>query len=56
METYVVSALRYRPQNFEEVLEQQHITQTLENAIEKINQDGQNVGNSPAWPTGDAGF
>ena len=35
METYVVSALRYRPQNFEEVLGQQHITQTLENAIEK---------------------
>lgn len=28
----------------------------MENAIIKINQDGQNVGNSPAWPTGDAGF
>ena len=28
----------------------------MENAIKKINQDGQNVGNSPAWPTGDAGF
>ena len=35
METYVVSALRYRPQNFKEVLGQQAITQTLENAIEK---------------------
>tara|TARA_B110000003_G_scaffold161697_1_gene161754 strand:- start:3145 stop:4545 length:1401 start_codon:yes stop_codon:yes gene_type:complete len=28
----------------------------MEHAIAKINRDGQNVGNSPAWPTGDAGF
>lgn len=35
METFVVSALKYRPQTFEEVVGQQAITQTLENAIEK---------------------
>jgi 4-aminobutyrate aminotransferase-like enzyme len=28
----------------------------MENAIEKIEREGQSVGNSPAWPTGDAGF
>jgi hypothetical protein len=28
----------------------------MEAAIAKIDRDGQNVGNSPAWPTGDAGF
>lgn len=28
----------------------------MENAIAKIEQEGQSVGNSPAWPTGDAGF
>ena len=28
----------------------------MEHAIAKIDRDGQNVGNSPAWPTGDAGF
>ena len=35
METYIVSALKYRPQTFEEVVGQKSITQTLENAIEK---------------------
>ena len=35
METYVVSALKYRPLTFDEVVGQQAITQTLENAIEK---------------------
>ena len=35
METYVVSALKYRPQSFEEVVGQKAITQTLENAIDK---------------------
>ena len=35
METYVVSALKYRPQSFEEVVGQNSITQTLENAIDK---------------------
>lgn len=35
METYIVSALKYRPQTFEEVVGQSAITQTLENAIEK---------------------
>jgi len=35
METYIVSALKYRPQSFEEVVGQQAITKTLENAIEK---------------------
>jgi DNA polymerase-3 subunit gamma/tau len=35
METYIVSALKYRPQTFEEVVGQKSITQTLENAIKK---------------------
>ena len=35
METYVVSALRYRPQSFKEVVGQKAITQTLENAIDQ---------------------
>ena len=35
METYQVSALRYRPQTFEEVVGQQAITQTLKNAVEQ---------------------
>ncbi|MGB2164648.1 MAG: DNA polymerase III subunit gamma/tau, partial [Flavobacteriaceae bacterium] len=35
METYIVSALKYRPQTFEEVVGQKAITQTLENAIQK---------------------
>ena len=35
MQTYVVSALKYRPQSFEEVVGQKSITQTLENAIDK---------------------
>jgi DNA polymerase-3 subunit gamma/tau len=35
METFVVSALKYRPKTFEEVVGQKAITQTLENAIEK---------------------
>ena len=34
MENYIVSALKYRPQTFEEVVGQKAITQTLENAIE----------------------
>jgi DNA polymerase-3 subunit gamma/tau len=33
MESYVVSARKYRPQGFEEVVGQDHITTTLENAI-----------------------
>ena len=35
MEAFVVSALKYRPQHFADVLGQQVITQTLENAIDK---------------------
>ena len=35
METYIVSALKYRPQTFGEVVGQKTITKTLENAIEK---------------------
>ena len=35
METYIVSALKYRPQTFQEVVGQKNITETLENAIEK---------------------
>ena len=35
METYVVSALKYRPLTFDEVVGQKAIIQTLENAIEK---------------------
>jgi len=34
MEAFTVSALKYRPTNFEEVVGQQAITQTLQNAIE----------------------
>ncbi len=37
METFVVSALKYRPQTFEEVVGQKAITQTLDNATAKIN-------------------
>ena len=37
METYVVSALKYRPKSFSEVIGQYSITKTLENSI-KINQ------------------
>jgi len=33
MERYIVSARKYRPQTFESVVGQQHITNTLENAI-----------------------
>ena len=32
---YVVSALKYRPQTFDEVVGQKGVTQTLENAIDK---------------------
>ncbi|MEL0255571.1 MAG: DNA polymerase III subunit gamma/tau, partial [Burkholderiaceae bacterium] len=35
MEPYVVSALKYRPQHFNDVVGQQAITKTLENAIAK---------------------
>ena len=35
MEPFVVSALKYRPQRFEDVVGQESITQTLENAIAK---------------------
>jgi DNA polymerase-3 subunit gamma/tau len=35
MEHYLVSARKYRPQTFEDVVGQQHITNTLENAIRK---------------------
>ena len=35
MENFVVSALKYRPQQFKDVVGQQAITQTLENAITK---------------------
>ena len=35
MENFVVSALKYRPQHFTDVVGQQAITHTLENAIEK---------------------
>jgi DNA polymerase-3 subunit gamma/tau len=35
VETFVVSALKYRPQRFEDVVGQKSITQTLENAIAK---------------------
>ncbi|MDT8346903.1 MAG: ATP-binding protein, partial [Flavobacteriaceae bacterium] len=33
MESYIVSARKYRPKGFEEVVGQSSITQTLENAI-----------------------
>lgn len=35
MEPFVVSALKYRPQNFDDVIGQQAITQTLQNAIDQ---------------------
>ena len=35
MEAFVVSALKYRPTSFEEVVGQQGITQTLKNSLEK---------------------
>ena len=35
MEPFVVSALKYRPQRFEDVVGQESITKTLENAIAK---------------------
>lgn len=35
MENFVVSARKYRPTGFEEVVGQEHITTTLQNAIEK---------------------
>ena len=35
MENFVVSARKYRPRSFEEVVGQQHIASTLENAIEQ---------------------
>ena len=35
MEAFVVSALKYRPITFEEVVGQQSITQTLKNSLEK---------------------
>ena len=34
MENFVVSARKYRPQGFDEVVGQEHITTTLSNAIE----------------------
>jgi DNA polymerase-3 subunit gamma/tau len=34
MESFVVSALKYRPTTFEEVVGQQSITQTLKNSLE----------------------
>jgi len=40
MENFVVSARKYRPLGFEEVVGQEHITTTLENAI-KSNHLGQ---------------
>ncbi|MDG1422766.1 MAG: DNA polymerase III subunit gamma/tau, partial [Flavobacteriaceae bacterium] len=33
MEHFIVSARKYRPQNFEDVVGQQTITNTLQNAI-----------------------
>ena len=33
MSDFVVSSLKYRPSNFENVVGQEHITKTLENAI-----------------------
>ena len=35
MEAFVVSALKYRPTTFEEVVGQQSITQTLKNSLEQ---------------------
>ena len=40
METYQVSALRFRPQTFEEVVGQEAITQTLQHAVAKFLLDG----------------
>ncbi|MAV80685.1 MAG: DNA polymerase III subunit gamma/tau, partial [Flavobacteriales bacterium] len=37
MKNFVVSALKYRPKNFEDVVGQSTVTKTLENAI-KLNQ------------------
>ena len=34
MDNYVVSALKYRPNNFDNVIGQGSITKTLENAIQ----------------------
>ena len=34
MEAFVVSALKYRPTTFEEVVGQQSITQTLQNSLD----------------------
>ena len=33
MENFIVSARKYRPKQFEEVVGQGHITRTLENAL-----------------------
>ena len=35
MENFIVSARKYRPQNFEEVVGQGHVTRTLDNAIKQ---------------------
>ncbi len=35
MENFIVSARKYRPQGFEEVVGQQHVTRTLKNAIQQ---------------------
>ena len=43
MEHFIVSARKYRPQNFEDVVGQQAITNTLENAI-KNGKDGNGSG------------
>ena len=42
METFIVSALKYRPKSFSEVIGQENITKTLENSI-KINQLAQSL-------------
>lgn len=42
MEAFVVSARKYRPQEFDSVIGQQHITRTLLNAVDK-NQLGQSL-------------
>ena len=33
-----------------------HALGVIEESIVKIEREGQSVGDSPAWPTGDAGF
>ena len=45
-EQYVVSAIKYRPQHFNTVVGQSHITTTLKNAIktEQLAHDQQAVG------------